>query len=451
MAFLTRKWQRELDYRLIKELWCFADDRIAVRFAYEWHDDSGNWFRSYGNENWEFDEHGLMRRRIASINDLPIAAAERKFHWPLGRRPDDHPALSEMGLLEEAAESKIGPGRAGCRGRPSIDFVNGELAMTASHRHGLSRRGFCLCCMSTTAVAATGGWLTPRQAFAAAQGIVETIQAAAATAPIAVHRLRGNVAILEGSGGNIAVLTGTDGKVMIDAGIAVSRAQVAAALAGIGPEPVTHLINTHWHFDHANGNEWLHELGPQILAQENTLKHLRTMQRVEDWDYDFAPLSAGALPTEVFATERTLKLNGTTLALKYYGPAHTDSDISVQFTEADILHTGDTFWNGIYPFIDYSTGGSIDGSIRAADADLAATTDKTIIIPGHGPPVSNRAELQAFRDMLVAIRDNVAVLKQRGMSLEEIVAAKPTADFDGIWGQFVIGPALFTKLVYEGV
>ena len=97
-AFLTRKWQRELDYRLIKELWCCHDNRIAVRFAYEWHDDSGNWFRSYGNENWEFDEHGLMRRRIASINDAPIAAAERKFHWPLGRRPDDHPALSDLGL-----------------------------------------------------------------------------------------------------------------------------------------------------------------------------------------------------------------------------------------------------------------------------------------------------------------------------------------------------------------
>jgi nuclear transport factor 2 (NTF2) superfamily protein len=97
-AFLTRKWQRELDYRLIKELWCCHDNRIAVRFAYEWHDDSGNWFRSYGNENWEFDEHRLMRRRIASINDAPIAAAERKFHWPLGRRPDDHPSLSDLGL-----------------------------------------------------------------------------------------------------------------------------------------------------------------------------------------------------------------------------------------------------------------------------------------------------------------------------------------------------------------
>ena len=97
-AFLTGKWTRELDYRLIKDVWTHGENRIAVRFAYEWHDDSGHWFRSYGNENWEFDEHGLMCRRIASINDLPIRAEDRKFHWPLGRRPDDHPGLSDLGL-----------------------------------------------------------------------------------------------------------------------------------------------------------------------------------------------------------------------------------------------------------------------------------------------------------------------------------------------------------------
>ena len=98
VAFLTRKWNKELDYRLIKELWAFTDDRIAVRFAYEWHDDSGNWFRSYGNENWEFNAAGVMERRLASINDLPINVADRKYHWPLGRRPDDHPGLSDLGL-----------------------------------------------------------------------------------------------------------------------------------------------------------------------------------------------------------------------------------------------------------------------------------------------------------------------------------------------------------------
>ena len=98
VEFLTRKWARELDYRLIKELWAFTENRLAVRFAYEWHDDSGNWYRSYGNENWEFAESGLMRRRIASINDVPIKETERKYRWPLGRRPDDHPGLSELGL-----------------------------------------------------------------------------------------------------------------------------------------------------------------------------------------------------------------------------------------------------------------------------------------------------------------------------------------------------------------
>lgn len=98
VAFLARKWARELDYRLIKELWAFHENRIAVRFAYEWHDDSGHWFRSYGNENWEFDGNGLMRRRLASINDLPIREADRLYHWPLGRRPDDHPGLGDLGL-----------------------------------------------------------------------------------------------------------------------------------------------------------------------------------------------------------------------------------------------------------------------------------------------------------------------------------------------------------------
>lgn len=98
VQFLTRKWSKELDYRLIKELWAFHDNRIAVRFAYEWHDDSGNWYRSYGNENWEFDQQGFMCRRIASINDLPIEESERKYHWPSGRRPDDHPGLEDLGL-----------------------------------------------------------------------------------------------------------------------------------------------------------------------------------------------------------------------------------------------------------------------------------------------------------------------------------------------------------------
>lgn len=314
----------------------------------------------------------------------------------------------------------------------------------------MSRRGFCLCCVGG-ALAATGGWLTPRHAFAEARGLVSLIKDSAAVSPIVTHRLRDNISVLEGSGGNVAVLTGPDGKVLVDAGISVSRPRVTSALAGLGADPITHLINTHWHFDHTDGNAWLNSAGAKIIAQENTRKHLREVQRVEDWDYNFLPLPPAGIPSEVFANDRILKLNGTSIALRYYGPAHTDSDISVTFTEADIVHVADTFWNGIYPFIDYSTGGSIDGMIAASNANLAATTDNTIIIPGHGKAVSNKAELKEFRDMLVAVRDNVAALKKQGRSQDEAVAAKPTAAFDAKFGQFVIDPGFFTRLVYEGV
>jgi glyoxylase-like metal-dependent hydrolase (beta-lactamase superfamily II) len=315
----------------------------------------------------------------------------------------------------------------------------------------MSRRGFCLCCVGGAAFAATAGWLSPRQAYAEARGLVSLIKDSAATSPIKTYKLRNNISVLEGSGGNIAVLTGPDGKLLVDAGIGVSRPQLSKALAELGNEPIAHLINTHWHFDHADGNEWLQAAGAKIIAHENTRKHLSVVQRVEDWDYNFLALPASAIPAEVFAKEHHLKLNGASIALNYYGPAHTDGDISVMFAEANVLHVGDMFWNDIYPFIDYSTGGSIDGMIAASNANLASTNDDTIIIPGHGKPVGNRAELQAFRDMLVAIRDNVASLKKRGRTRDETVATKPTAAFDAKWGQFVIDPGFFTRLVYEGV
>ena len=323
--------------------------------------------------------------------------------------------------------------------------------MTDAHRFGLSRRTFCLCCLGTTTFSASGRWLSPSEVFAQSRNIVDNIRGAAAETPIKIHRLRNSVSVLEGSGGNIAVLTGQDGKVLIDAGITASRPRIQEALSSLSKDPIRQLINTHWHFDHADGNEWLHKQGASIIAHENTLKHLARAQRVEDWDFNFPRSPPGALPSEVFAQEKMLKANGTTLLLKYYGPAHTDSDISVTFQEPNILHAGDTYWNGFYPFIDYSTGGSIEGTIRAAEANLAAVNDAAIVIPGHGPPVSNKAELRQFHDMLVAIRDKVATLKKQGRTLDETVTAKPTAAYDTKWGQFAVNPALFTKLVYMGV
>jgi glyoxylase-like metal-dependent hydrolase (beta-lactamase superfamily II) len=296
-----------------------------------------------------------------------------------------------------------------------------------------------------------GDRLTPRQAFAEARGLVTLIKDSAASSPITSYKLRGNVTVLEGSGGNVAVLAGADGKLLVDAGISVSRPQLTKALTGLGPDPVAHLINTHWHFDHASGNDWLHSVGAKIIAHENTRKHLSEVQRVEDWDYNFLPPPAGAIPSEVISANHAFEFNGASIELRPYEPAHTDGDLSVTFGEADILHVGDTYWNGIYPFIDYSTGGSIDGMIAASETNLGAATENTIIIPGHGKPISNKSELKDFRGMLVDIRDKVAALKKAGRTLEETVAAKPTATHDAKWGQFVIDPPFFTKLVYEGV
>jgi glyoxylase-like metal-dependent hydrolase (beta-lactamase superfamily II) len=318
------------------------------------------------------------------------------------------------------------------------------------HPHAQTRRGFCLCCLASATFAATGGWLTPREAFAQARSIVEQMRTEAGQAAITVHRLRGDVSVLEGSGGNIAVLTGGDGKLLVDAGITASRPRIVEALAGLDARPTRHLINTHWHFDHTDGNEWLHGEGAAILAHENARKRLASTQRVEAWNFEFPPSPAGALPGEVLSADRMLRHNGTTLALKVYGPAHTDGDISVHFAEPEILRTGDTWWNGSYPFIDYSTGGSIDGMIRAAEANVAAATDLTIVIPGHGP-IGDRAQLLEYRDMLVAIRGNIAALKAQGRSLDEILAARLTAAHDAKWGNFVVGPDLFTRLVHAGI
>ncbi len=313
-----------------------------------------------------------------------------------------------------------------------------------STRVEVSRRQFLI--SSGVAVAAC---LAPPRLFSQ-EGLVGIALKESATAKIVVQALRRNISVLLGPGGNIAVLTGPDGKLVVDAEIVTARSNVAAALASINADPIKQLINTHWHFDHTGGNEWMHQSGASILAHENTRKRLSVDTRVEGWVYTFPAAPAGAIPTTVFQDEHTLRTNGSTLALKYYGPAHTDSDISVHFAEADVLHTGDTFWNRSYPFIDYSTGGSIDGQIRAADANLAKVSATTIVIPGHGA-VTGKADLALFRDVLVEAREKVAKLKKQGRTLEEVIAAKPTAAYDAEWGRSFQTPKSFLGWVYQGV
>lgn len=276
------------------------------------------------------------------------------------------------------------------------------------------------------------------------------INAEAATAPIQVTPLRGNLSMLSGSGGNIVVLNGRTGKVLGDAGIAVSRPRLETALAGLGPAPVKYVINTHYHWDHTDGNAWLHESGATIVAHENTLTRLRDGQRVIEWGFTFPPSPKAALPTVVVQKEHTLQFEGETIVLKHFGTGHTDTDLAIHFKNADVLQVGDIWWNGHYPFLDNGAGGSINGLIRWVDECIKASTDKTIIVPGHGE-VSNRAAFIGFREMLTTVRNNVAGLKMEGKTLSETIAARPTAAFDAKYGDFLIDPAFFIQLIYMGV
>lgn len=318
--------------------------------------------------------------------------------------------------------------------------------MKSISSQGISRRRF----IASVGAAAAAIGFTPHRLFAEKESLVVRARKSAATANITVQALRGGVSALIGSGGNIAVFPGSDGKFIVDSGYVGSRDKISDALTSISHDPVAHLVNTHWHFDHTDGNEWMHTAGATITAHENTRKHLSATTRVEDWDFTFPPSPAGAIPSDVFNGEKMFRLNGETIALKHYGPSHTDGDISVYFSEADVLHTGDTWWNGHFPFIDYSTGGNINGMIKAAEANLAMATDRTIVVPGHGP-VAGKKELTEYRDLLLLIRDRVAALKKAGKSLDEIVAAKVTAAYDAKWGGSFINGDFFTRLVYKGL
>jgi glyoxylase-like metal-dependent hydrolase (beta-lactamase superfamily II) len=321
--------------------------------------------------------------------------------------------------------------------------------------HPLSRRRF----LATAGAAGAAAWLAPRGLLGGelgprglpqgGDGPVQQIRRAAASDPVRVQKLRGGVSVLGGNGGNVTMLAGTGGVLLVDSGIVGSK--VAAAAATVSRAPIRHVLNTHWHFDHTEANAWYSARGATVIAHQNTRRRMSEETRVEDWDFTFPPSPAGALPTTPVTGERTLRLNGSAVAVKPFAPAHTDTDVSVHLADADVLVLGDTYWNGVYPFIDYSTGGSIGGTIRAAEETLARVGPNTIVVPGHGP-VGRRADLEKYRDVLATIRDRVAALKARGMSMDEAVAAKPTASFDAaLAGGGPIGGDFMTRLAYKGV
>ena len=315
-----------------------------------------------------------------------------------------------------------------------------------NQQNNVSRRNF----LASAGILTAGVVFMPRTLLARQTSPVNTIIEEARKGALSITKLRGNISVIEGSGGNVAVFSGPQGKVLIDAGISVSENKMKAALQKISKDPIKLLINSHWHFDHASGNEWLHKAGATIIAQENTKKHLSETVRVDDWNYTFPSAPKGALPSIIFKQDYVVNFNGEHIKLKKYSNAHTDSDISIYFPKADVLHVADTWWNGHYPFIDYSTGGNIKGMILAAQENVNRVSAHTIIIPGHGP-IGNKAQLIEYRDMLMDVSDRIGAKKRAGESMAEVIASKPTQRYDAKWGTFVISGDFFVDMVYRGL
>ncbi|MFQ5347229.1 MAG: MBL fold metallo-hydrolase [Rhodothalassiaceae bacterium] len=269
------------------------------------------------------------------------------------------------------------------------------------------------------------------------------------TVEIRTHDLGHGIYMLEGFGGNIGASVGDDGIFLVDDQYAPLTEKVKAALARLSDKPVRFVINTHWHPDHTNGNEHMGEAGAIIVAHDKTRKHLMAAMTMDD----LAPLlrpSPRALPILTFNDTVTFHWNGDTVRVVHIPPAHTDGDAIVQFAGADVIHVGDAYFNGFYPFLDVENGGDIDGMI-AFLSDLAAMAGPgTRIIPGHGP-VAGREDVIAYRRDLVTIRNRVAAAIDAGTSLEDLIAASPLADLNPRYAGEVVGEADVLTMVYRSL
>ena len=267
---------------------------------------------------------------------------------------------------------------------------------------------------------------------------------------VKAEKVAEGVYVLTGAGGNIGLSIGKSGSLVIDDQYAPLSDKILAMIKTLSPDPVRFVVNTHWHGDHTGGNENLARTGAFLVAHENVRKRMGSEQFIALFNQKVPASPEAALPVVTFAEGVSFHWNGDEVRAYHVAPAHTDGDTVVQFVKADVVHMGDCFFNGMYPFIDTSSGGKVDGVVAAADRVLAGVSDKTRIIPGHGP-VASKADLQAYRDTVKAIRDRVAKLKAEGKTKEAAVAAKPSAEFDAKWGQGFVKPDVFVGLVFDSI
>jgi glyoxylase-like metal-dependent hydrolase (beta-lactamase superfamily II) len=279
--------------------------------------------------------------------------------------------------------------------------------------------------------------------------LVLTAQVNMDTVQIRAQQLAPNLYVLFGNGGNIGVSVGSDGAFIVDDQFAPLSEKIRAAIAKVTDKPVRFVVNTHWHGDHVGGNENFGVSGAVIVAHENVRKRMSVEQFMQRGGQTTRtpPSATAALPVITFTEDVTLHLNGDSIHVVHVPPAHTDGDAIIHYVKANAIHMGDTFFAGRYPFIDVSTGGTVDGIIGAADRALALANDDTKIIPGHGP-VSTKKDLEEFRRVISLIRNRVQAMVVAGKSQAEIAASKPSAEWDAVWGTGFISPALLVDELY---
>lgn len=258
------------------------------------------------------------------------------------------------------------------------------------------------------------------------------------------------VYMLLGAGGNIALSVGEDFAFLVDDQFAPLTGKILAAVRQVTDKPIRFLVNTHWHGDHSGGNENMAGAGVIIVAHDNVRTRMSTAQFIAAFNMRTPPSPKAALPVVTFSESVAFYNGGEQIHVVHVPPAHTDGDAIVHFTRANTLHMGDNFFNGRYPFFDLSSGGSFEGVIGAVNAALAYVNDSTRVIPGHGP-LAGKGELVAYRDVLAKIRDRVAPLIRQGKTREQVVAARPSAEWDATWGSGFMKPDVFIGMVYDSM
>jgi cyclase len=300
------------------------------------------------------------------------------------------------------------------------------------------------------AVAMTGGVARGAGQARSGETVTQKLTEQYENSPLKVTPLGQGLYVFSGDGGDVTAIVDDGSTLLIDSGLASRISELSDAIFKTTMRPITRLVNTHWHFDHTGGNTYFGSSGVTIISQENVKRQLSSVQNIPFVGLRDGHYPSQALPGVTYSSSMILQQGSQKLTLENYGPAHTNGDSVIYIAPSNVAVVGDIFSNHFYPIIDLASGGSIDGMIHSVDRILAQTDAQTKIVPGHGP-VATRADLQDYRDMLVQVRQRIKDLITAGKTMDEVVTAAPTKDFDAKWGSGYVNPKVFTQMIFSSL